>query len=155
MITRTYVHVWRTSRKDTTFLLVWQGSFIEASLLGNMKEDEQCDYDHTLIDDSSAQGGDKENCHVGEDNLKMCKDVVIEMELMHSQAKNDLHEDVRLESEFLHALDVTIDEHEHVEMSSQSYVNFIVAHVDVGDSRRFKSALVSQLNGNRTLSEIN
>ena len=24
-----------------------------------MKEDEECDYDHTLIDDSSAQGDDK------------------------------------------------------------------------------------------------
>ena len=26
-----------------------------------MEEDEACDYDHTLIDDYSAQGGDKEN----------------------------------------------------------------------------------------------
>ena len=25
-----------------------------------MEEDKECDYDHTLIDDSSAQGGDKE-----------------------------------------------------------------------------------------------
>ena len=31
-------------------------------LFGSMKEDEECDYDHTLIDDSSTQGGDKENC---------------------------------------------------------------------------------------------
>ena len=43
-----------------------------------MKEDERCDYDHILIDDSSAQGGDKENYSVGEDNSNMCKDVVIE-----------------------------------------------------------------------------
>ena len=47
-----------------------------------MKEDEECDYDHTLIDNSSAQGGDKGNRGVGEDNSNMCKDVVIEMELM-------------------------------------------------------------------------
>ena len=47
-----------------------------------MEEDEACDYDHTLIDDYSAQGGDKENCSVGEDNSTMCKDVVIETELM-------------------------------------------------------------------------
>ena len=38
------------------------GSIIEAHLFGSMKEDEECDYDHTLIDDSSAQSGDKENC---------------------------------------------------------------------------------------------
>jgi hypothetical protein len=45
-----------------------------------MKEDEECDYDHTLIDDSSAQfeSNDKENCSVGEDSSNMCKDVVIE-----------------------------------------------------------------------------
>ena len=42
-----------------------------------MKEDEGCDYDHTLIDDSSAQGGDKETCNVGEDNSNMSKDVVM------------------------------------------------------------------------------
>ena len=30
------------------------GSFIEACLLGSMKEGEECDYDHTWIDDSSA-----------------------------------------------------------------------------------------------------
>jgi hypothetical protein len=38
------------------------GSLIEAHLFGSMNEDEECDYDHTLIDDSNAQGGDKENC---------------------------------------------------------------------------------------------
>ena len=46
-----------------------------------MKKDE-CDYDHTWIDDSSAQGSEKENCSVGEDDSNVCKDVVIEMELM-------------------------------------------------------------------------
>jgi hypothetical protein len=38
----------------------------------------------TLNDDSSAQGGDRENCSVGEDTPNMCKDVVIEIELMQS-----------------------------------------------------------------------
>ena len=47
-----------------------------------MKEDEGCEYDHILIDDSSAQGGDKEICSVEEDNSNMCKDVLIEMEVM-------------------------------------------------------------------------
>jgi hypothetical protein len=28
------------------------------------KDDENFDYDHTLIDDSSAKGGDKEKCSV-------------------------------------------------------------------------------------------
>ena len=63
------------------------------------------------IDDSSAQGGDKENCSVGEDNLSMCKDVVIETELMQSHVENGLHEDVEWQSEFRHALNVLIDEH--------------------------------------------
>ena len=45
------------------------GSLIEAHLFGGMEEDEECDYDRTLIDYSSAQGGDKSN---------ISKDVVIE-----------------------------------------------------------------------------
>ena len=53
------------------------GSLIEAQLFGSMKEDEECDYDHTLIDDSSARGGDKENYSVVEDKSNMCKNVVI------------------------------------------------------------------------------
>ena len=58
------------------------GSFIEAHLLGSMEEDEECDYAHILINDSSAQGDDKYNCSVGKDNSNMCKDIVIETELM-------------------------------------------------------------------------
>ena len=54
------------------------GSLIEADLFGSMKEDEECSNDHTLIDDSSAQGADREQYSVGEDNSKMCKDVVLE-----------------------------------------------------------------------------
>ena len=38
-------------------------------------------YDHTWIK-SNAQGGDKENCSVREDNSNVCKDVVIKMELI-------------------------------------------------------------------------
>ena len=87
-------------------------SLIEAHLFENMEEDEECDYDHTLIDDSSAQDGDKSNCSVGEDDSNMCNDVVIETESMQSQAINDSHEDVKLQSELRHALDVLIDEHE-------------------------------------------
>ena len=34
------------------------GSLTEAHLFGHMEEDEECDYDHTLINDSSIQGGD-------------------------------------------------------------------------------------------------
>ena len=47
---------------------------IKGRLFGSMKEDEECGYDHTLIDDSSAQGGDKETRSVGHDNLNICKD---------------------------------------------------------------------------------
>ena len=55
--------------------MVW--SLIEVDLFGGMEEVEECDYDHILTDDSSAQGGGKENCSVGGDNSNMCKDVVI------------------------------------------------------------------------------
>jgi hypothetical protein len=54
-----------------------------------MEEDEECDYDHTRIDDSTSQGGDKKNCSVGEDNSNMCKDVVTKTNLMQSQFGND------------------------------------------------------------------
>ena len=74
-------------------------TLIEARLFGSMEEDEECDQDHSLTDDRSAQGGDKENRSVGEDNSNMCKDIVIEAELMQSQVDNDLHEDVELQSE--------------------------------------------------------
>ena len=76
-----------------------------------MEEDEECDYDHTLIDDSSAQGGDKENCSDGEDNSNMCKDVVVETKSMQLQVENDFYEDRELQSELRHALNVLIDEH--------------------------------------------
>ena len=88
------------------------GSLIKAQSFGSMKENEECDYDHTLINDSSAQGGDKEASNVGEDNLSMCKDVVIETKLMWLQVDNDLHEVVELPSELQNALDVLIDERE-------------------------------------------
>ena len=46
------------------------GLLIEVHLLGSMEEYEEFDYDHTLIDDSNEQGGDKENWSIGEDNSK-------------------------------------------------------------------------------------
>ena len=64
-----------------------------------MHEDEECDYDHILNDDSSAQGGDKKNYSVGEYNSNTCKDAVIKTALMQSQVNNDLHEDAELQSE--------------------------------------------------------
>ena len=94
------------------------GSLIEAHLFGSMEDDEKCDDDHTLLYDSSAQGDDKENYGVREDNSNKCKDVIIEMELTQSHIANGLHEDVKLQSELRHALDVLIVEHENVEMPS-------------------------------------
>ena len=47
-----------------------------------MEEDGECDYDHILIDDSSAECGDMENYSVGVDDFNMCKDDVIETDLM-------------------------------------------------------------------------
>ena len=77
-------------------LYMMVGSLIEGHLFGCMEEDEDCDNDHTLIDDSSAQGGDKENYSVGEDNQSMCMDVVIWTKLMQPQVENEEHEDVEL-----------------------------------------------------------
>ena len=53
------------------------GSLIEAHLFGSMEKIQGCDYDHTLINDSITQGGDKENYSVEEDNSKMYKDVIM------------------------------------------------------------------------------
>ena len=64
-----------------------------------MKDDEECPYDRTLIDGSSAEGGDKEICSVGETIQTCVKDDVIEMELMQLQVENDLHEDAELQNE--------------------------------------------------------
>jgi len=50
-------------------------------------------------------------------------------------------------------LDVPIDEHANVGMPSRANVKSIVAYVEVGESRIFKSILVSQLNGIPSLSE--
>ena len=65
--------MWRTSRKYTTSVFI-RGSLIEAYLFESIEGDEECNYDHTLIDDSSEQNGDKENCSVGEDNSNMYKE---------------------------------------------------------------------------------
>ena len=72
------------------------------------------------------------NCSVGEENSNMWKDVVIEMELMQSQVESHLQEDVELQSELRHALDVLTDEHENVGMPSQSNVKATMAYVEVG-----------------------
>ena len=54
------------------------GSLIEAHLFEGMEQNEECDCDHTLIDVSSVEGSDKENCNVWQENSNMCKDNVIE-----------------------------------------------------------------------------
>ena len=106
------------------------GSLIEAQLFGSMEKDEESDFDHTLIDDPSAQGGGKENYSVGEENSNMCKDVDIEMELMQLHVENGLHEDMESQSELRQALEILIDEHENV---GQSNVKSIVAYAKVGE----------------------
>ena len=69
------------------------------------------------------------------------------------QVENDLHEDVEFRNELQHALDVLIDEHENVEIPFQSNVKSIMAYVEVREFIIFKNALVSQLDGNPTLSK--
>ena len=48
-------------------------SHTEALQFGSMKGGEVCDYDHTLVEDSSAQGGGKEDCSVGQKNVNIRK----------------------------------------------------------------------------------
>ena len=86
------------------------------------------------FDDSTAQGGDKKNYSVGEENSNMCKDVVTRTELMQPQVENGLQEGMELQGELHHALDILIDEYENVEMPSQSNVKSTVAYVEVGES---------------------
>ena len=42
-------------------------------------EEDECDYDHILIDDPITHGGEKEDCGV-EGNSNSCKDAFIEAE---------------------------------------------------------------------------
>ena len=84
---------------------------METRLFGSMEEDEDCEYDHALID---------ENCSVGEEISNVCKDVVIETESMQSRVENDSREGVELQSEPLHALDAL--SLGNYEMHSQSNV---------------------------------
>ena len=58
---------------------------------------------------------------------------------MHSHVENDLYEDVELQSELRHALNVLIDEHDNVGMPSQINVKSIVAYVEARESRIFKN----------------
>ena len=75
------------------------GSLIEAHLFGSMEDGEECDYDHILIDDSSAEGGDKKNCSIGERIQTYARMFAIETESMQSLVENDLHEGVELQNE--------------------------------------------------------
>ena len=47
-----------SSGNNETMVLFWHGVYAETMVLlwnrGSMQEDEKCDYDHTLIDDSNA-----------------------------------------------------------------------------------------------------
>ena len=48
------------------------GKKIEAYLFESMEEDE-CGYDHILIDDPITQGGEKEDCDVEGGNPNSCR----------------------------------------------------------------------------------
>ena len=56
--------------------------------------------------------------------IPTCARMLLETKLMQLQVENDLHDDEELQSELRHALDIVlIDEHENVQMSSQSMVS--------------------------------
>ena len=106
-----------------------------------------------MIDDSITQGGDKEDCSAGDDDPNLYKNDVRETKLMESQGEHDLHEDLELHRSFNMPWMFYFLNMKNVEMPSQSNVKSDVAYVEVGESRIFKSILVSQLNGNPTLSK--
>ena len=54
------------------------------------------------------------------------------MESIQWQVENDLHEEVELQSQLQHTLDVLIDEHENLEIPPQSNVKSMMAYVKVG-----------------------
>jgi hypothetical protein len=97
------------SLENIQYLYLYVRVSYRGSFLGKYAGGCEYDYNHTLIDDSSAQGGDKENYSVWEDNSNMCKNVVREMELMKKMAYMKIWE---LQSKLWHALDVLMDEHE-------------------------------------------
>ena len=59
------------------------------------------------------------------------------MEFLQSQVENDILEDMDLQHELRHALDVINDVHENDEMPSQCNVKSIVAYVKVGEKIEF------------------
>jgi hypothetical protein len=62
-------------------------SLIKDHLFGSMDVVEGCDYDYTMIDNSSAQGGNKKKYSVGVDNSNIYTNIVIEIDLMESKLK--------------------------------------------------------------------
>ena len=58
IITCSYVHVWRTTRKVYNIRTCMARSLTRAHLFGSMEEDEECDYDHLFYYNSNARGGD-------------------------------------------------------------------------------------------------
>jgi hypothetical protein len=64
-----------------------------------LEEDEECDYDHTLLMILVHKVVKIENYSVGEDISNMCKNVVIKTEFMQSHVEFASHEDVELQSE--------------------------------------------------------
>ena len=77
----------------------------------------------------------------------------IEAKGLQSLVEDDINEDVELESQLRYTLDILVDEHEGAEIPSLSNAKSTVAYAMVGESRIFKSTLVSQLNGNPHLSK--
>ena len=57
------------------YLIGHQACLEKGHLFGSLKENEECDYDHTMMDNPSAQGSEKGDCSVDEDNSNMYKDV--------------------------------------------------------------------------------
>ena len=101
----------------TIIILVWYCYYTTYHLFESMEEDE-CDYDHILIDGPITQSGEKEDCGVEGGNSNSCKDVFIKVEGLQSSAEDDINEDVELESQLRHTLDALVDEHEGAEIPS-------------------------------------
>ena len=108
-------------------------------------EEEECDVDH--IDDAASE--ERDIC--GKGQVVTCvNSSSIETERSEvSEFMNDKIEVTGLSSKLRHVLDDMLDEYESCQVVSKS----ILPYVEFERTKIYKSTLVSQLNGNPTLSK--
>ena len=113
--------------------------------LFNSMEEEECDVDH--IQDATGEEGDI--CGKGQAVTNASSSSTKAERCGVSKLMNDEVEVAGLQSELRHVLDDVLDEHESCQVVSKS----VLPYVEFERAKIYKSTLVSQLNGNPTLSK--